>query len=401
MHSSEKSKTVSQSVGADNANPLAQRRGTVVTTTDRPEPYLRVENVYKQFGSFTALKQVYLDIYPGEFVCFLGPSGCGKTTLLRVICGLDPQTSGRVIQDGQDVSNLPPSNRDFGIVFQSYALFPNLTAAQNIAYGLENAGRSKEQIKARVQELLDKVGLGTIGQKYPAQMSGGQQQRVALARALAMSPGLLLLDEPLSALDAKVRVKLRTEIARIQKELGVTTVMVTHDQEEAMAVADRIVVMDNGYLAQVGTAYEIYQQPNSPFVADFIGVMNFIEGEVIGVDQIQCGVLDFQVPRNDFPIGQLVNLAIRPEDIKVLGNQAAEGLTNLVSTIVTGLEFLGSHYQLSLMPAESMTQVGLEEQFPIFVEMTTAEALKFDLGIQSQLMIQFPLDAIRVFPAEN
>ncbi|ESA33654.1 2-aminoethylphosphonate abc atp-binding protein [Leptolyngbya sp. Heron Island J] len=394
MHFSEKSKAVSQSNNFDSsADPLTQRHGTVVTTTDRPEPYLRVENVYKQFGSFVALKQIYLDIYPGEFVCFLGPSGCGKTTLLRAICGLDPQTSGRVIQAGQDVSNLPPSKRDFGIVFQSYALFPNLTAAQNIAYGLENAGQPKSQIKARVQELLEKVGLGQIGQKYPAQMSGGQQQRVALARALAMSPGLLLLDEPLSALDAKVRVKLRTEIARIQKELGVTTVMVTHDQEEAMAIADRIVVMDNGYLAQVGTAYEIYQQPNSPFVADFIGVMNFIEGEVIAADQVRCGNAFLQVPRNDIPVGQKAVLAVRPEAVEVLDVADTNGHPNTSTAQVEGIEFLGSNYQLSLRIT------GTTEK-PVLVEITAAEALKFDLSIHSSLNVQLPPETIRVFAAD-
>lgn len=394
MQPSEKANIASQTSGIGEIDPLAQRHGTIVTTTDRPEPYLRVENVYKQFGSFVALKQVYLDIYPGEFVCFLGPSGCGKTTLLRVICGLDPQTSGRVIQAGQDVSNLPPSKRDFGIVFQSYALFPNLTATQNIAYGLENAGQPKAQIQARVQKLLEKVGLGQIGQKYPAQMSGGQQQRVALARALAMSPGLLLLDEPLSALDAKVRVKLRTEIARIQKELGVTTVMVTHDQEEAMAVADRIVVMDNGYLAQVGTSYEIYQQPNSPFVADFIGVMNFIEGKVISTDQVRCGQTLFQVPRNDLPAGQKATLAIRPEDVHIVDLSDSNRSHNTLTAEVEGLEFLGANYQLSLHMADITEK-------SVLVEITAAEALKFDLGIQSRLSVELPPEAIRVFASED
>ena len=212
-------------------------------------PYLQIENVNKTFGNFVALQNVFLDVYPGEFVCLLGPSGCGKTTLLRIIAGLEPQTSGRVIQGGKDVSQLPPSKRDFGIVFQSYALFPNLTAIQNIAYGLENTKRPKTEIRSRVEELLSVVGLEGMGSKYPSQLSGEQQQRVALARALAQSPGLLLLDEPLSALDAKVRVKLRAEIAGLQKRLGITTVMVTHDQTEALAMGDRVVVMDKGYIA--------------------------------------------------------------------------------------------------------------------------------------------------------
>ncbi len=375
------------------ADPTAQRHGTVVSQAETREPYLRLENIYKQFGSFVALKGVYLDIYPGEFVCLLGPSGCGKTTLLRIICGLDPQTSGRVIQDGKDVSDLPPSKRDFGIVFQSYALFPNLTAAQNIAYGLENAGFSKAQITTRVTELLEKVGLGQIGNKYPAQMSGGQQQRVALARALALSPGLLLLDEPLSALDAKVRVRLRSEITRLQRELGVTTVMVTHDQEEALAMADRVVVMDNGYLAQVGTAYEIYQQPNTPFVADFIGVMNFIPGQVVESDQIQCGEQRFHVPRNDVPLHRPATLAVRPEDVRLLKPEEAAAQPNVLTTVVEGLEFLGSNYQLTLKPTLNITQ-------PLLVQVSTAEALRFDLGIQATLMVQLPPETIRVFTPE-
>nr|WP_216595529.1 ATP-binding cassette domain-containing protein [Myxosarcina sp. GI1] len=207
-----------------------------VKQSDLGQPYLQLENVHKQFGDFVALQDIYLDVYPGEFVCLLGPSGCGKTTLLRIIAGLEQQTKGRVIQAGKDVSNFPAAKRDFGIVFQSYALFPNLTAAKNIAYGLENARESRPSIKQKVAELLEMVGLPDIGNKYPAQLSGGQQQRVALARALALSPGLLLLDEPLSALDAKVRVRLRNEISQLQKKLGVTTVMVTHDQEEALAM---------------------------------------------------------------------------------------------------------------------------------------------------------------------
>ncbi len=214
-------------------------------------------------------------INEGEFVCFLGPSGCGKTTLLRAIAGLDPQTSGTIHQAGRDISALPPSQRDFGIVFQSYALFPNLTVAKNVGYGLENRKMKRADIDKRVAELLATVGLSDQAAKYPSQLSGGQQQRVALARALATSPGLLLLDEPLSALDAKVRVHLRKEIKDLQNRLNVTTIMVTHDQEEALTMADRIVVMKSGLIEQVGTPAEIYGEPVNRFVADFIGTMNF------------------------------------------------------------------------------------------------------------------------------
>src|SRR5215813_4581711 len=239
-------------------------------------PFLRIRGLSKRFGGFTALKDIALDVKPGDFVCFLGPSGCGKTTLLRAIAGLDPQNSGTIEIGGRDVSNLPPAARDFGIVFQSYALFPNLTVAANVGYGLVNRRANRAEIDKRVAELLALVGLPEQGTKYPGQLSGGQQQRVALARALATSPGLLLLDEPLSALDAKVRVHLRHEIRELQRRLRVTTIMVTHDQEEALTMADRIVVMNQGSIEQVGTPLEIYREPASPFVADFIGVMNFV-----------------------------------------------------------------------------------------------------------------------------
>jgi iron(III) transport system ATP-binding protein len=212
------------------------------------QPFLRIRNLEKRFGQFTALKDIDLDVTQGEFVCFLGPSGCGKTTLLRAIAGLDPQDEGTIEIAGRDVSRLPPAARDFGIVFQSYALFPNLTVAANVGYGLVNRRAGRAELDRRVAELLALVGLPEQGIKYPVQLSGGQQQRVALARALATSPGLLLLDEPLSALDARVRLRLRDEIKQLQRRVGVTTIMVTHDQEEALAMADRIVVMNQGVI---------------------------------------------------------------------------------------------------------------------------------------------------------
>ena len=215
--------------------------------------FLRIEGLTKNFGNFTALRDISLEVFEGEFVCFLGPSGCGKTTLLRAIAGLDIQTQGRIEQAGRDISVLPPSDRDFGIVFQSYALFPNLSVSKNVAYGLESRRNRRDQTEQRVRELLELVDLADQGKKYPSQLSGGQQQRVALARALATSPGLLLLDEPLSALDAKVRAHLRQEIEQLQNRLAVTTIMVTHDQEEALTMADRIVVMNHGVIEQIGT----------------------------------------------------------------------------------------------------------------------------------------------------
>src|SRR5215213_1069660 len=250
-------------------------------------PFLRIRKLEKRFGQFTALKDIDLDVTQGEFVCFLGPSGCGKTTLLRAIAGLDPQDEVTIGIAGRDVSRLPPAARDFGIVFQSYALFPNLTVAANVGYGLVNRRAGRAAMDARVAELLALVGLPEQGIKYPVQLSGGQQQRVALARALATSPGLLLLDEPLSALDARVRLRLRDEIKQLQRRLGVTTIMVTHDQEEALAMADRIVVMNQGVIEQEGTPSEIYREPASPFVADFVGKVNMLPARV------QAGELRF------------------------------------------------------------------------------------------------------------
>ncbi|MEN8246877.1 MAG: ATP-binding cassette domain-containing protein, partial [Thermodesulfobacteriota bacterium] len=233
---------------------------SAVNTSNIP-PYLRISRLTKKFGEFVALDDISLEVNDGEFICFLGPSGCGKTTFLRAIAGLDIQTSGTVHQADTDISALPPSERDFGIVFQSYALFPNLTVEKNIAFGLENQKISRGDIKKRVDELLELVGLPEQENKYPSQLSGGQQQRIALARAIATSPGLLLLDEPLSALDAKVRAYLRHEVKALQRKLGVTTIMVTHDQEEALTMADRIVVMNDGVIDQVGTPTEIYREP--------------------------------------------------------------------------------------------------------------------------------------------
>src|SRR6187549_2866655 len=277
-------------------------------------PFLRIRNLVKRFGVFVALKDVSLDVTKGEFVCFLGPSGCGKTTLLRAIAGLDPQDEGMIEIAGRDVSHLPPAARDFGIVFQSYALFPNLSVAANVGYGLVNQRKARAAIDTRVAELLALVGLPEQGKKYPVQLSGGQQQRVALARALATSPGLLLLDEPLSALDARVRLRLRDEIKALQRRLGVTTVMVTHDQEEALAMADRIVVMNQGVIEQVGTPAEIYRAPATPFVADFVGSMTFLDAEVTGPERLRFGSIDLACKSiNGFKHGSTVRIGLRPE----------------------------------------------------------------------------------------
>jgi ABC-type Fe3+/spermidine/putrescine transport system ATPase subunit len=249
--------------------------------------YLSLRNICKRFGTVPALADVSLDVDEGEFVCFLGPSGCGKTTLLRIIAGLEKPDSARLLLGGRDLARIPARARNFGIVFQSYSLFPNLSVARNIAYGLACRGWTAAAQRARVDEMLAVVNLADHAGHYPHQLSGGQQQRVALARALAPRPQVLLLDEPLSALDAKVREDLRAEIKSLQSALGVTTIMVTHDQHEAMEIADRIVVMNRGVIEQIGAPRQLYDEPANRFVADFIGRMNFwsngADGSVLGV----------------------------------------------------------------------------------------------------------------------
>ena len=353
-------------------------------------PYLKIRNLTKVFGDFTALKDVSLDVNMSEFICFLGPSGCGKTTLLRAIAGLDIQTSGTIEQDGNDISALPPSERDFGIVFQSYALFPNLTVFKNIAYGLENRKLPADRIKARVSELLDMVGLADQAGKYPAQLSGGEQQRVALSRAIATSPGLLLLDEPLSALDAKVRVFLRQEIKDLQRRLGVTTIMVTHDQEEALTMADRIVVMDHGVIEQVGTPEEIYSAPATSFVADFIGTMNFISGSVESEDAVRLGNTVFRCPTEGLAAGAPITVAIRPEDIDAEDtDEPGEG--NMVEVEITHLEFLGSFYRAALGgPAFGEQRVRADFSVNLVRRKDIAPGVK--------LPVRFPSRFIRIYP---
>ena len=298
--------------------------------------YLDLRGICKSFGGFNALQDIDLQIRKGEFVCFLGPSGCGKTTLLRIIAGLETQTRGEVWQAGRDISRLPPAQRDYGIVFQSYALFPNLSVADNVGYGLVNRKVPRAEVKRRVAELLKLVGLPGSEGKYPSQLSGGQQQRIALARALATSPGLLLLDEPLSALDALERVRLRHEIRALQQKLGVTTVMVTHDQEEALSVADRIVVMNQGVIEQIGSPEAVYREPASPFVADFVGKVNVIPGRV-RAGRLQAGTLTLQADGGD----RDVRIYLRPED--VLARPIAEGDPHVFDATIEKIDFLGSY----------------------------------------------------------
>ena len=240
--------------------------------------YLELSKINKEFAKAVAVNDFNLSAEQGEFVSFLGPSGCGKTTTLRMIAGFELPTSGKIQIDGKDLTFVSPSKRNVGMVFQSYALFPNMTVAGNIAYGLRMAGKPKAEIKQRVDEMLSLIHMKDFSGRYPSQISGGQQQRVALARALAIRPRVLLLDEPLSALDAKIRVELRQEIRRIQQQLGITTIYVTHDQEEALSISDRIVVMSEGRIEQIGSSSEIYNFPKTEFVANFVGQLEFVAG---------------------------------------------------------------------------------------------------------------------------
>ena len=352
------------------------------------KPYLVIRNVTKRFGSFLALDDVSLDVYRGEFVSFLGPSGCGKTTLLRAISGLDIQNTGAIEQDGRDISRLPVGARDFGIVFQSYALFPNLNVRDNVAYGLVSEGLPREEINRRVTALLALVGLPEQARKYPIQLSGGQQQRVALARALALSPGLLLLDEPLSALDARVRARLRGEIRDLQGRLGITTIMVTHDQEEALTMSDRIVVMNAGRIEQVGTPGEIYGRPATPFVADFVGRMNFLEGRILDDTRIDVRGATLMIAEPiRFGPGTPVTVCLRPEDVVV--NGSAEHQANRLDMQIGVMEFVGSHFSTVLHAAGTNLNVT--------ADLSINDVRSLGLMAGKSIPVQLPPDRLKVF----
>jgi len=291
--------------------------------------YLQVRNLVKTFGDFVALDDVSIEVESHEFVCLLGPSGCGKTTLLRIIAGLTDADSGDVLLEGDNLIGLPARERGFGIVFQSYSLFPNMTVSENIGYGLKIAKIGQGAIDKRVTELLETIKLPDIADRYPWQLSGGQQQRVALARAVAVDPRLLLLDEPLSALDAKVRAELRGEIRDLQRALGIPTLMVTHDQEEALSLADRIICMNHGVVEQCGTPEDLYLRPTTRFVANFMGVSNLIE-----TDYIRHAMPELMKTHPDKDGDGLV-ACIRPEQITLIANDNSDA-------VIKSITFLGN-----------------------------------------------------------
>jgi putative spermidine/putrescine transport system ATP-binding protein len=315
---------------------------------------LTLQNIVKQFGQFTAVKNVELTVPHGTFVCLLGPSGCGKTTLMRMVAGLDLPTSGAIKLDGKDITNVPTHKRELGMVFQSLALFPHLTVGENIAYSLRIRGVGKEEQKKRVDELLAMIHLSGYADRPVAKLSGGQRQRVAIARALAISPKLFLLDEPLSALDAKLREAMQVELRQLQQRLGITTIVVTHDQREAMTMADTVVVMSGGEIRQAAAPVEIYRRPADTFVADFIGMTNLID---FNADGASANVLGASVPGLAIPAGLKSGIiSVRPEDVHLTaaGNAPITGTVTFVrdlgGTIETFVEAGGKQIVAVSMP---------------------------------------------------
>ena len=336
--------------------------------------YLQLENLHRDFGTVKALNGINITLGEGEFLSLLGPSGCGKTTALRLVAGFDRPNQGRIVVDGKDVTRVAPNKRDMGMVFQAYSLFPNMTARQNVDFGLKIRGKHKSDRGKRVDALLELVGLGHAATRYPHQLSGGMQQRVALARALAIEPRVLLLDEPLSALDAKVRVQLREEIRRIQLELGITTLYVTHDQEEALAVSDHVAVMYGGVIEQMGTPAEMYTAPATPFVAEFIGTMNRLEAVVIdgATGQVEhAGIrltVDAARGRRD---GERVLVLIRPESLELQAHTNGVAPNSFSGEVLTQT-FLGPVTRLKVTGSGTS----------LIADMSTARAAALPVGAQ-------------------
>ena len=349
------------------AEVVAEPTGAFVEGTGAP---VVLDDLVRHFGATKALDGFSLDIAPGEFVALLGPSGCGKTTALRVLAGFEHLDRGRVLVDGGDVSSVPAQRRDMGMVFQSYSLFPNMTARDNVAFGLRLRRQKGPQRRSRAHELLELVGLAEHVSKYPHQLSGGQQQRVALARALAIEPRVLLLDEPLSALDAKVRAELRDQIRELQQRLSITTVFVTHDQEEALSMADRVCVMSRGKSEQIATPSELYSKPATPFVAEFVGVSSRVNVERTG-DRVHLFGRDVKIRGEDFRLDLAVmDALLRPEDVDVA--VASDGLG-----VVVHRSFLGATTRLEI-------GIGGES---VKADVMSSAAGEFELGTRVSLSV--------------
>jgi putative spermidine/putrescine transport system ATP-binding protein len=350
--------------------------------------YLELQNLHRDFGTVKALDGIEIELGEGEFLSLLGPSGCGKTTALRLVAGFDRPDQGRIVVDGKDITGVAPNKRDMGMVFQAYSLFPNMTARDNVAYGLRIRGKSRVDRDGRVKELLELVGLGHAGDRYPHQLSGGMQQRVALARALAIEPRVLLLDEPLSALDAKVRVQLREEIRRIQLEFGITTLYVTHDQEEALSVSDHVAVMYGGRIEQMGSPAEMYSAPATPFVAEFIGTMNRFEGTVVDGGVEHGGTtLQIEAARGR-PRGERVLVLVRPETVEVGPANGGGGANTLVGDVVTQT-FLGPVTRLKILGA------GVD----VIADVPTQKALSLPVG--TRVSAALPIEGVRLLELKD
>ncbi|HOX32003.1 MAG TPA: ABC transporter ATP-binding protein [Spirochaetales bacterium] len=304
--------------------------------------FIELRDIEKSFGKNQVVKRLSLDVGKGEFVSFLGGSGCGKTTTLRMIAGFETPSAGSVKVDGRDMSGIAPNKRNLGMVFQNYALFPNMTVRRNIGFGLRIAGAKGAEVESRVDEMLGLIHMEEFAHRYPHQLSGGQQQRVALARAIAVRPSALLLDEPLSALDAKIRVKLRDDIRAIQQRLGITTIYVTHDQEEALSISDRVAVMREGRIEQIGSPFEVYNRPATPYVASFIGTLNLLSGAVADPSKGTLLVAGRELRSSgpiEAPAGAEVKLSLRPESLSIGAGQAGH---NRIEGRIESVKFLGS-----------------------------------------------------------
>jgi putative spermidine/putrescine transport system ATP-binding protein len=351
-------------------------------------PYLELRGVTKRFGSVAALDDVTLELEPGEFFSLLGPSGCGKTTALRIVAGFETPDQGGVVVDGKDLTGTPPNRRDMGMVFQAYSLFPNMTARENVEFGLRMRGRGAADRSKRARELLDLVGLSEQEDRYSYQMSGGQQQRVALARALAIEPKVLLMDEPLSALDARVRVQLREEIRRIQTELGITALYVTHDQEEALSISDRVAVMSSGRPEQVATPPEIYGEPATPFVAEFVGTMNRLESTVVdgGTGRVRWGTTELTVDAaRGRANGDRVLVLVRPESVTLEPLPNGEGPRDGLSGQIVSTVFLGPVTRI---------RVGTDDGGELSADVSSSAAARLHVG--APVVARFSAEQARV-----